>query len=271
MEKIILKGLRPEDYIHPEEKFFADKNPKDFFLINQGLEFLNDVSVKFVKQITEGKWVEINKQTASEVVDVIYDVCKILDFPQIPRLFVRHERSMSIVIGGTDYSQMLIPDYIIREFDLQMQYFTFGNSIAMFKSGHVQLSTICSVICDGVITLPMQLALQAYLRAADLSSDRGGLLCCQDFSAAARCILAETGLPISEMRFLSEDEIINLSENYLKQIEYGSFDNLMKAATFFKRIAGDRSIPPVRLRELLNWYFDGYKNTLSTFQQRYSQ
>lgn len=271
MDRIILKGLRQEDYIHPKEKFFADKNPKDFFLIKQGLDFLNDISVKFVRQITEGKWVEINKKTASEVVDVIYDVCKILDFPQMPRLFVRHERSMSIVIGGTDYSQMLIPDYIIEEFDLQMQYFTFGNSIAMFKSGHVQLSTICSVICDGVITTPMRLALQSYLRAADLSSDRAGLLCCQDFSAAARCILAETGLPISELRFLSEDEIINLSESYLKKMEQESFDNLMEAATLFKRVTGDKSIPSVRLRELLNWYFNGYEKTFSTFKQGYLQ
>jgi hypothetical protein len=61
------------------------------------------VSIRFVRQITEGKWVEINRQTAPEVMDMVYDVCKILDYSKMPSLFVRHERSMRIVVGGTDY------------------------------------------------------------------------------------------------------------------------------------------------------------------------
>ena len=270
-KKIVLKGLRHEDYIHPEEKFFNDKNPGKFSLIKQGMDFLNDVSIKFVRQITEGKWVEINRKTASDVFDVVYDVCKILDYPNMPRLFVRHEHSMHIIIGGTDYSQMLIPDYILNEFDLQMQYFVIGNAITMFKSNHVQLATICSVMCGGVMTAPVRLALQAYLRAADLSSDRGGLLSCQDFSAAARCILAEIGLPPSETRFLDEKEILALVENCLQEMSYGSFDNLMNAAAEYKKVTGDQAPPAIRLQELFNWYRDGYADTLSEVERRCAQ
>ena len=270
-KKFVLKGLRHEDYIHPEEKFFNDKNPGNFSLIKQGMDFLNDVSIKFVRQITEGKWVEINRKTAFDVLDVVYDVCKILDYQNMPRLFVRHEHSMNIIVGGTDYSQILIPDYILNEFDLQMQYFVIGNAITMFKSEHVQLATVCSVMCGGVITTPVRLALQAYLRAADLSSDRGGLLSCQDFSAAARCILAESGLPLSEMRFLDDNEILALVENYLQEMSYGSFDNLLNTAAYLQKVTGNQAPPSIRLKELLKWYRNGYEDTLSTVGRRCMQ
>ena len=267
-KKIILKGLRHTDYIHPEEKFFDEKNPGKFVLINQGLDLLNDVSIKFLRQITEGKWIEINRSTGTNVFDIVNEVCKILDFPKIPRLFVRHERSTNVVVGGTDYSQILIPDYILNEFDLQMQYFVFGNAIAMFQAGHVQLSTISSVLCDGILATPIRLALHTYLRAADLSSDRCGLLCCQDLSAAVRCILAETGLPPSESRFLDEEETLQLAKNYLQSTELDYFDSLMETAQFLKRVTSDKAPPPIRLRELLNWYYDGYRETLENIGRR---
>lgn len=267
-DKIIFKGLRAEDYMHPEEKFFADRNPENFLLIREGLDFLNDVGVQFVRQITEGKWCELNRSVAPEVFEVAENTCRILDYPTLPKIFVRRERNMKLVVGGTDYNQMLVPDYVLEAFDLQMLYFAFGNAVSMFKSRHVQLATISSVICGGVLLAPVEMALQAYLRAADLSSDRGGLLCCQDFSVAVRCILAEVGMPLSELRFLGDEEILELAENYLDETEAESFDMLTNTATFFRRVSDRRSVAAIRLRELLNWYRDGYAQTLKKFSGR---
>ena len=158
---------------------------------------------------------------------------------------------------------MLIPDYILNEFDLEMKLFAFGNSLAMFKGGHVRLATINSVMCGGVITAPVALAVQTYLRAADLSSDRAGLLCCQNFSAAARCIFAEIGMPLTELRFLDDEEILRLTEDYLEKSQLATFDMLTENAKILKRITGEISPPAVRLRELLNWYRGDYKQVLS--------
>lgn len=265
--KIALTGLSAQDYMHPEEKFFDKRNPGQVALVRKAFDFLNDAAVQFVRQITEGKWVEINAQTAPNVLDTIQEACRILDYPQLPKIYVRHERSMKIAVGGTDYAQMLIPDYILNEFDSDMQLFVFGNALSMFKGGHVQLATISSVLCNAV-PMPMILALQAYLRAADLSSDRGGLLCCQDFSAATRCILAETGLPLSELRFLNEAETLSLAENYLEQATAESFDMITENAKFLLRISNECSPPAVRLKELLAWYRDGYEQILEMRRSR---
>ncbi|MBQ7705640.1 MAG: hypothetical protein IJT73_09485 [Selenomonadaceae bacterium] len=261
--KVVLNNLAVEDYMHPDEKFFASKNPAEIKIIRNAFNLINDVAVKFLRQVTEGKWIEISRQTAPEVLNTLETACSILNYPDLPKIFVRRERDMKIVVGGTEYSQMLVPDYILNEFDSDMQLFVFGNAISMFKAGHVQLSTICSVLCAGVVPVPVILALQAYLRAVDLSSDRGGLLCCQNFSAAARCMLAEIGFPLSGLRFLNDDEILQLVEDYLKQAEAGSFDIMTENAKLFNRVTGDFSPVPFRLRQLLNWYRNGYEQVLN--------
>lgn len=263
MEKIILKGLTPQDYIHPEEKIFH-VGTESFSLVQLALDQLNDISVQLVRQITEGKWVELKPQTAPEIFAAMEEVCTILDFPKRPKIFTRHERNLKIIVGGTDYMQMLIPDYILEEYDSQMLRYMLGNAISMFKSGHVQLATISSVLCSNSLTGLLKLALISFLRAADLSSDRGGLLACQNFSAAARCILVEAGLPVGEVRYLSDEEISNLTQEYLSEMSFGvsEGDWLTETSAFFKRITQDETPPHVRLKELFDWYRNGYENVL---------
>ena len=263
MDKLALNGLTAADYMHPDEKFFADKSPANIFVFRKGFDLVSDLSVKFLRQVTEGKWVELNRSTAPEVFDVAQEAASILNCPTLPRMFVRRVRQLKIIVGGTDCSQMLIPEFILEEFDRQMQLFAFGNALSMFKCGHVQLATISSVLCEGMMSAVAALTVQAYLRAADLSSDRGGLLCCQDFTAAARVILTETGLPLSELRYLDATETLRLVENYLDEAESGSFDMLTENAKLFRRTTNDTSPLAFRLRELLTWYRDGYETVLA--------
>ena len=265
MEKIILKGLALKDYIHPEEEKFRSGS-ESLSLAQKALDSLNDISIQLVRQITEGKWVELKAETAPEIFSLMEEVCIVLDFPRRPKIFTRHERSLKIIVGGTDYMQMLIPDYILKEYDPLMQRYLLGNAISMFKSGHVQLATISSVLCSNSLTALLQIALMTYLRAADLTSDRGGLLACQNFAAAAKCILVEAGIPFSELRYLSDDEILTLTEEYLLEMSYGEVgaDSLLTEVTaFFSVISQDETPPYVRLKELLDWYRNGYEKVLS--------
>ena len=265
MNKVNLKGLTLADYLHPEEESFR-LGADNIFLVRKALDILNDISVQLVRQITEGKWVELKPETAPDILKTVEEVCQTLDFPKRPKIFTRHERSTKIIVGGTDYMQMLIPDYVLNEYDADMKRYAFGNAISMFKAGHVQLANISSVLFSNSLTAPMQVALFTYLRAADLTSDRGGLLACQNFSAAARCILVEAGLSLTEMRYLNDEEILSLAEEYLQEISYGEVgmgDVLTETAAFWKRIDTDEAPPPVRLKELLNWYRDGYEKVLS--------
>lgn len=256
--KVVLRGLRPEDYVHPAEARFHIAGNQNGSLTQKGLSVLNDISVQLLMKITLGKYVEVDGKTAPDLTALVEDVCRILDCAVNPKLYVRHEYGLTITVGGTEHVQMLIPDYILIAFDQDMLYYAFGNAIAMIKSDHVKLATVCSVLGENPATLPFKLALEACMRAADLTSDRGGLLCCQSFSAAARCLLAEAGMPLGELRGLDEGDILSLTREFLAVSSGSSSDILTQFSSFWKRVNWGDSPAFYRLKELYDWYQDGY-------------
>lgn len=244
-DKIILRGLKTEDYVHSNEKFFAERAN-----IETDLDKLAD---EFVQR----KGSELNQQTAPEVFAAMQEVCDILDYPNIPKIFIRHEPCAKVLVGANEIS---ITESVVNEFDSQMKCFAFGSAVSILKGRRPRLATVNvrNLSATAIMTL------QAYLRAANLSDDRGGLLCCQDFTAAARCILSEAGLSLSKLKLLSDEEILRLVENYLEQVSAITLDTQSRTSSFFKPMSGTREPVPIRLRELFMWYRDGYKKILST-------
>ena len=241
--KIFFRGLQTEDYAHPNEKLFAARAGDD----------LEKLDGDFVQQTGT----ELNQQTAPEVFDAMREVCDILDYPTVPKVFVRHESCAKVFVGDNEIS---ITDSVANEFDRQMKCFVFGSAVSMLKGGHSRLSNVNGKNLSAATIM----ALQEYLRAVNLSDDRGGLLCCQDFAAAARCILAEVGLSLNKLKLLRDEEILQLVENYLQQAADVTFDRQSGASSFFKPMSGNREPAPIRLRELLAWYRGGYQKFLSS-------
>ena len=263
-ERIVLNGLKSDDYLSPEERKMLISG--DMALVAKGLDMLNDVCVSLVQRLTLGKHIEITRQTAPELYHIIEDVCTILDYSPVPKVYVCHQPAQELFCAGTDHNQITFSDYLLEKFDEDMLYFAFGELIAMFKGGHTRLSTVCYLIPPTPEALPVKLPLLAYLIAADLSSDRGGLLACQSFAAAARCILWDAGIPMSEMRDKSEEEMIQLAQDYIASVKAVSPELLGELATSWKKWNME-SMPHVyRLRQLLAWYQDGYHELVAKWK-----
>lgn len=264
-ERIILNGLKVDDYISPEESKMLLSG--DMPLVTKGLDMLNDVCVSLVQRLTLGRHIEITKETAPDLYHIIEDVCTIMDYTPVPKVYVCHQPAQELFCAGTDHNLITFSDYLLEKFDSDMLYFAFGELIAMFKGGHTRLSTVCYLIPPIPEALPLKLPLLAYLRAADLSSDRGGLLACQSFAAAARCILWDAGIPMSEMSGKSEDEMIQLVRDYIASVKAVSPELLGEIATSWKKWNME-SMPHVyRLEQLLKWYQDGYHEVVAKWKQ----
>ncbi len=258
--KIILSGLKAEDYLHPKDYAFVHGDAEDSSLVSKGLSLLSNASIVFLRRITEGRYVEITEKANPYLIGVLKNTCAILDVPYMPRLFVRHERCTSTTVGGegANAAQILMPDYILQEYDEDMLYYVLGNAVAMLKAGHVKLSTVCSVMVDTPVTKPFQLALEACMRAADLSSDRGGLLACQSYSAAARCVMSEAGMPPREMRGMNDEEIEAAAEAFMIGADDVCPNWMTTLAGMWKKLNWSTTPPVERLRELKAWYDNGY-------------
>lgn len=266
--KKCLKGLRLEEYIHPAEQKYRGESGEGADLVSKGLDALSDLSVSMVRRITLGKYVEVTAQTAPYAVGVLRDVCRILDYDHQPRLYVCRKMSQEVVVGGTDSAQILLSDYTLEQLDRDMLYYVFGNAVSMLKAGHVRLATVCSVLGGSPVMMPFRLALQAYLRAADLTSDRGGLLACQNFSAAARYLLWEAGLPMSELRGKDDAELEKLCDAYLEAMDCVSTDWVSYLSSEWMKLNWSATAAVYRLRELSTWYRQRYQDVLNRREAR---
>lgn len=262
MKKVILSNLRVSDYIHPMEKnIHIDEGT----LISNGIDFLSDLNLAIVKRITLGCNVEATNENFPRLVHILEDVCKILGCSQVPRVYITHAASQSFYIIGSQKAQIVLSDYIADSFTDDMLYFSFGNLISMLLAGHIRLATICSMMVVTPQTDLLKLPLQALMRAADLTSDRGGLLASQDFGAAARCILWEAGLSISDM-MKNEEEMVKLAEEYVHASEWMSEEWLTGLSKNWSRLNMQIMPPAYRMKELLEWYKNGnYRNLLKQF------
>lgn len=263
-KRVVLSGLKADDYISPEESSMLLSG--DMALVTKGLDMLNDLCVSLVQRLTLGRHIEITRETAPDLYHIIEDVCAILDYQPIPNVYVCHQPAQELFCAGTDRNQITFSDYLLEKFDEDMLYFAFGELIAMFKGGHTRLSTVCYLIPPTPEALPLKLPLLAYLRAADLSSDRGGLLACQSFAAAAKCILWDAGIPMSEMSEKNEDEIIQLAQDYVASVKAVSPELLGEIATSWKKWNMESMPHAYRLEKLLSWYQNGYDDIVAQWK-----
>ena len=261
MNRKVLYDLKPDSYIHPMERKVRIESGS---LLANGLDFAGNLNLEFIKRITLGCNLEATRQTCPRIIRILEDVCRILDCRNIPRVYISHAASQTFYIAGGKKTQIVMSDYILDQFTEGMLYHAFGNLISMLKAGHIRLATICSMMVAFPHSEVLMLPVQALMRAADLTSDRGGLLACQDFGASAMCMLWEAGIPISDMEEKSTSEMISLAEQYIHASEWMSETWLTGVAQAWNKLNMQTMPPAYRLKELLDWYRNGsYREILA--------
>ena len=270
IKKRVFPGLRIDDFIHNEDQKFYSNDKDSASLVEKGLELLNDASVLLAREVTLGRYVEVTEHNCPRLVNILKNVCKILDFNQMPGIYLHHEAEQYTLALGSNRLHILVSEYALECYDDDMLYFILGNAVTMFKGGHTTLNTICNLSGGLKIAYPVKLVLLKKLRAADLTSDRGGLLACQSFDAAARCILMSMGYPHSDLIRLNTDELTNVVEAVIHNEEQTDYGGLLgDAAVSLIRVNMISSPAGIKLKELYDWYRTGYKTLYESGRESY--
>ena len=262
-------GLLPETIKHPDEDkayFNVMRSKKIQSLLKQA----NDLSVEFFIGTVRGSYVELSEETAPDFFRILKDVCRILNFPETPRVFTRHAMMQEVIACGSEEKYLVVSDYTMDEFNEDEMYYLVGNAIAMYKAGHTDLSNLLQFL-GGQLFFALDLPLKAFLRAADLSSDRGGLLACQSFAAAARCHFHELGLPLSQSRelFKTDEDAEVFVSRYLETVDETREENediLVHIIKGVQNLAYFEGPANRMLAEMYRWYTDpkGYRRIIRT-------
>src|SRR5207245_11203618 len=131
------------------------------------------------------------------------DVVTSMDWPERPELFVSQTPFANAGAFGMDKPFIVINSGTLKLLDDDELRNVLGHELGHVMSGHALYHTILVLILNvslgalpflaGIAILPIQLALLEWFRKSELSSDRAGLLACQDPTASLRVNLKFAG------------------------------------------------------------------------------
>ncbi len=209
------------------------------------------------------------------------ECCKVLDMPK-PELYVTSNPFPNAWTGGVERPYITIRNSIIDSLDDEQMYHLMGHELGHIKCGHVLYKTvgsIMSVILELIArrTLGLgdaaQIALiAAYMewsRQAEISADRAGLLCSQDFMTSASANLALTH---GDSRLTNEASVEAFMDQARAYQDMDASDALGKLLIYYLHgMNSTHPMPVHRMQELDKWYQNGDYDRIMKGQYKHEE
>ena len=255
----ILYGLEPAEYKHPADILAQNMVEKAVPLSKLG-ETLEEYEHKYQDEIVfTGSYVKLTGHNAPRIMAVLYEAMEIMDcYAEITMFSYRHH-SYRMSVGGIKKPFIIIPDTIIRQFDHTQLLFLFGQMLTMINGRMLKLFAISKNIDKYSALFPavgtvLRIPIGQWRRKAQLTIDRGGLLCCQDFDCAMKYLTILSGVGCEAVKHL--DMTARVDQLIAAQVEDNStavaIGKINQTA-----LIGREAWANERFIELYNWHESG--------------
>jgi Zn-dependent protease with chaperone function len=260
-----LIGLVSKEYEHDYDRMALEKLSHMPGLEKVVKKFWEWGLEKYYKIQFTGSNIRVNDENYPELHTMLVDACEVLGISKIPDLYVNMGFLNAMTTGVND-PIIVISSGCVGLLTYDEMMFMLGHELGHIKSKHLlyqQLAMVLPYIASivGNLTLGigqllgsgLQLALLDWMRKAEFSSDRAGLLVCQNIDAAVSTLMKLAGLP---PRYYTNIK----TETFLKQAdEFEGFDtNEMDKIVKFLSVMGETHPWNVmRAKELNKWIKQG--------------
>lgn len=201
------------------------------------------------------------------VYDVMRECCRILDMPE-PELYVTSNPFPNAFAGGVERPYVIIRSSMIDTLSDEQLFHLIGHELGHIKAEHILYSSVAQVIfpllemigrrtlgLGDVASIGLVMALTEWWRQAEISADRAGLLCSQNFELSAGANLALCAGPSRLAHEMNTEAFLEQSRTYQ---EMGLLDSLGKAVIYILYSStATHPMPVHRTRELERWYQSG--------------
>ncbi|HXQ28315.1 MAG TPA: M48 family metallopeptidase [Gemmatimonadales bacterium] len=218
----ILQGIAPASWEHPTDRAALQTLravPGFDEIVKKIYGFVGERGVRLLFQADA---VRVGP-TQFPTLNALYtDALTSLDWPTPPELFVSQTPFVNAGAFGMDRPFIVINSGALRLLDNDELLALLGHELGHVMSGHALYRTILVLLLNvsftslpflaGLALLPVRLALLEWYRKSELSSDRAGLLACQDARAALRVFLKMAGG--GDMSQMDLDAFLHQAEEY---------------------------------------------------------
>lgn len=264
MERVILKGLKPESYEHVWD-VNAKKILKTIPMFSSAVKKFNETfSDKVIIMEHKASYLEINSRQYSRIYDIFTDCCRILDVKQPPLFLVRSPQINAYTMGVANPLICITSECVefLSEDELR---FIFGHELGHIKSEHILYKSLASYLQMGgneiligafpiggvVAVIALNSALYKWSRMSEYTADRAGLLCVQDLDTSISSLAKLAGFVNVADETFNTEEFINQAERFNEQYQEGP-DSLMANVRI---MLGNYTHPYTvsRVYELIDW------------------
>lgn len=261
VEKKCIKSLSPREYEHSDDRKMLDalRSTKGFDVV---VKKLNEWGYEpYVRVEQTGNSLKVTKSNFPEVSQILEKACSVLNISRIPDLYLCQGMIGAKTYGVND------PFIVISSMSLGLLsydelLFIIGHELGHIKSEHMLYHNMVQALpyiggVAGKLTLGvadafisgLSLPLLAWQRVSELTADRAGLLCCQNYDAAIKVFIKCSGMPPKDYARIN-------TKHFIDQVkEFKGFDTLdkYKAAKYFNIINKDHPWTVFRAAELTKW------------------
>jgi Zn-dependent protease with chaperone function len=210
--------------------------------------------------------VRVNEQQFPNIHQMLLDGAYILDLPTVPELYVMQDPEVNAMALGKDKPFVVVTTGIVNLMDEDELRFVVGHELGHVLSGHAVYRTMLYYLLNLARRLALNpiawiglraviWGLEEWYRKSELSSDRAGLLACQDVPAARRALMKLAGGPY--LGELSADAFLEQAR------EYDAVPDVRESLIKLLQLQGStHPFAVVRFAELDRWANEGEYNDI---------
>lgn len=257
MERIRLRGLRPQAYEHPNDRTALDtlSNTAGF---DRVVNKLNEWSLdRLLRVQLTGSYLRATPDNFPKLHALLKESCEILDLPFLPQLYIAPGTLNAFTAGVSD-PIILLNSGAIEAFDDEELLFVIAHEVGHIKSGHVlyyQMAEVVPLLAEMLGTIAallgtgLEMALLHWKRMSEFTADRAGLLACQDADVALRTMMKLAGLPTTYYASINTQDFIEQARSF----ESMNSDKLSLVAKALSTMGATHPWTVMRAQQLLGW------------------
>ena len=190
--------FRSENYQHPEDLRMLHELDRMRHLQSMASDFLREVNEPVISGALTANGIKVSKIQFPEVYSCAEDIAAIFGVPT-PQVFIINDPIPNAFIHGIGGLTFVgVAHSLIEQLDPCGLRFIFGHEIGHIQCRHVLYTTMMQWLLGNTQRVPrgdveqLLLTMFSWMRMAELSADRAGLLACGNSRSAFICLLTMT-------------------------------------------------------------------------------